>query len=277
MRARAGAGRAAVAGASVVGVWLFTWPFLMGGLPGPTAAAALALGTAAALLAVEASARHLDSRGLALLAALAALDAGSRAALVTGIGGFSPTFFLVLCGGYVFGPSYGFLLGSVSMLVSGLVTGGIGPWLPYQLFAMGWVGVAAGLAGRRRTGRPGWQDVGRLAAIGVVTGFAYGAAMDTWTWTLYRSSPGLGFHQGMGVGLALDHFGKFYLATSLGYDTFRAVGNAVLVLALGLPVLVALARLRARRTAISDGPAAASQAAGEPAPCRPEQAVPAGD
>jgi len=45
---------------------------------------------------------------------------------------------------------------------------------------------------------------------------------------------------------SLVHFGRFYLLTSLAYDTFRAVGNVLMVAALGAPVLAALARLRVR-------------------------------
>jgi len=41
---------------------------------------------------------------------------------------------------------------AMSMLVSALAGGGVGPWVPYQIFAVGWVGVAAGLAGGWRTG-----------------------------------------------------------------------------------------------------------------------------
>ncbi|MGH9065386.1 MAG: ECF transporter S component [Acidimicrobiales bacterium] len=236
----------ALAGSSLVGVLLFVWPFVGRGAPGGTAAAAVGVGTAAALLGVEVTARRLDARGLALLASLAAIDAGARALVVTGIGGFSPIFLLILCGGYVFGPSYGFLLGATSLLVSALVTGGLGPWLPYQLFAAAWVGVAAGLAGLGRRGRPAWRDAAVLAGVGVVSGYCFGAAMDVWDWTFYRASPGLGFRPGMAPGVALTHFAHFYLATSVVYDTFRAVGNAVVVVALGLPVLVALARLRTR-------------------------------
>jgi energy-coupling factor transport system substrate-specific component len=42
------------------------------------------------------------------------------------------------------------------------------------------------------------------------------------------------------------HFGRFYLATSLGYDLFRSAGNVAMVLLLGPAILAALARLRAR-------------------------------
>jgi hypothetical protein len=52
----------------------------------------------------------------------------------------------------------------------------------------------------------------------------------------------------MTTSTALQHFGRFYLLTSFAYDTFRAVGNAVMVLALGIPVMAALSRLRARLT-----------------------------
>ena len=80
--------------------------------------------------------------------------------MVNGVGGFSPIFFLVLVAGYEFGASYGFLVGAFSLLVSALVTGGIGPWLPYETFAVGWMGAAAGLAGstvrRLRPARRGW-------------------------------------------------------------------------------------------------------------------------
>ena len=239
----------ALAACSVVGAGLFLWPFLGGVLPGAVPTTAIGLGTAAALVCVELFARRLDARGLALLAALAAMDAAARAVVITGIGGFSPIFLLILCGGYVFGAGYGFILGAVSLLVSALVTGSLGPWVPYQLFAVGWVGAMAGLAGRGRRGRPGRRDVLVLALTGIVTGYAFGAAMDVWNWTFYQSAPGLGFHLGMPLSSAARHFGRFYVVTSLGYDTFRAVGNALLVAAVGLPVLVALSRLRGRLAA----------------------------
>jgi energy-coupling factor transport system substrate-specific component len=204
------------------------------------------MGTAAALLTIEALSRRLNARSLALLAALAALDAGARAALVTGIGGFSPIFLLILCGGYVFGAEYGFLLGVVSLLVSALVTGGLGPWLPYQLFATGWVGLVAGLVGSRRQARPSRRDVLILAVVGAVAGYGFGVAMDLWNWTFFQSSPALGYRPGMGLGEVLTHFWHYYLVTSLLYDSFRAIGNAIMVVAIGLPVITALARIRMR-------------------------------
>ncbi|MGH7611987.1 MAG: ECF transporter S component [Candidatus Dormibacteria bacterium] len=233
--------------ASAVGAALFLWPFSDLGLPSATAALAIGIGAVAGLLAVEAGTRRLDSRALALLAALSAADAGLRAALVSGIGGFNPIFLLVLCGGYALGPSFGFLLGACSLLVSALVTGGLGPWVPYQLFALGWVGAGAGLVGLARSGRrPRRLDVLLLAGFGLVAGFGFGAVMDIWNWTFYFSAPGLGWSPHLSPLSALGRFARYYVLTSAAYDAFRAVGNALLVLVLGLPLLAGLHRLSQR-------------------------------
>jgi energy-coupling factor transport system substrate-specific component len=226
---------------SALGIALFLWPLFGGTPPSYIPALAVAIAAVAVLAILELGARHLDSRGLALIAALAALDAGLRLALVTGIGGFSPVFFLILCAGFVFGPTFGFLTGALTLMVSALATGGIGPWLPYQVFAAGWVGAAAGLAMGRRL----WV----LAVIGAVTGLAFGALMDVWDWsTFYRGAGGFGWVPGLSSMDALQRFGRFYLVTSLAYDSFRSVGNVLMIWLLGPPVIAALERLRLRLT-----------------------------
>lgn len=235
---------------SLLGLALFAWPFLGQPIPSDAPALALALACVAALLLVEVGTRHLDARKLALLAVLAAIDTALRLAVVHGIGGFSPIFFLVLCAGYVFGATYGFLVGAFSILVSALAMGGVGPWLPYQVFAVGWVGVAAGIAAElrhRRAGAVGWRDIALVGGVGLVSGWAFGALMDVQDWIAgYGGSPGLGWRPGLDAATAAVHFGRFYLATSLAYDTFRSVGNLLMVLLLGAPVLGALGRIRSR-------------------------------
>jgi energy-coupling factor transport system substrate-specific component len=234
---------------SLCGIVLFAWPFLGSGLPASTPAWTLTFACVVGLFLVEAGMRQLDSRAVALLASIAAIDTALRLAVIEGIGGFSPIYFLVLCAGYVFGPSFGFLAGALSILVSALAGGGMGPWVPYQVFAVGWVGVAAGLAGRWSAGSrvPSWRDVLTLAAVGGVMGWVVGALLDITDWIpVYRGNPTLGWLSGMDAATSLVHFGRFYLLTSLAYDTFRAVGNVLMVLVLGAPVLAALARLRVR-------------------------------
>src|SRR5260370_36548739 len=85
---------------SLAGLILFCWPFIGTGLPANTPAWALSIGCVAALLLVEAGTRELDSRAVALLAAIAAIDTALRLAVIEGIGGFNPLYFLVLRAGY---------------------------------------------------------------------------------------------------------------------------------------------------------------------------------
>jgi energy-coupling factor transport system substrate-specific component len=234
---------------SLGGLVLFCWPFFGSGLPANTPAWALTIGCVAGLFLVEAGTRELDSRAVALLAAIAAIDTALRLAVIEGIGGFNPIYFLVLCAGYIFGTSFGFLAGALSILVSAIAGGGVGPWVPYQVFALGWVGVVAGLAGHWRVTPPGWRDLLILAGAGAIMGWLFGALLDITDWVpVYRGNPTLGWEPGMSPATSLVHFARFYLLTSLAYDTFRAVGNVVMVLVLGAPVLAALARLKARLT-----------------------------
>jgi energy-coupling factor transport system substrate-specific component len=240
---------------SLIGAALFVWPFVGTGLPAETPALAMTFGAIAMLVAMEVGSRRLDSGRLALLAALAAVDAALRLTMVNGIGGFSPIFFLVLAAGYEFGPSYGFLVGAFALLVSALVTGGMGPWLPYETFAVGWVGASAGVTGqvvrRLRSARTGWLpsrvDIAALVAVAIVTGFAYGALTDIYGWVaFYRGVDNIGWIPGLPAGEALARYGRYYVLTSVAWDSFRAVGDAIMVLAFGTPVLAALGRLRAR-------------------------------
>jgi energy-coupling factor transport system substrate-specific component len=242
---------------SIAGLALFLWPFVAADTPPAATSLALSLGVVAVLTFVEASTRRLDARRFALLAAIAAVDSGLRLVLVTGLGGFSPIFFLILAAGYVYGPSYGFLAGAVALLASAVATGGIGPWLPYEMMGCGFVGLLAGLAGLRRSGPVTWRDIVVLATVGAITGFAYGALLDTWDWTtFYRGAPGFGWQPGLSMTTALARFGRFYLATSLVYDGFRAAGNALAVIFLGAPVLAGLIRMRSRFSVIVLGSSA---------------------
>ncbi|HEX6488048.1 MAG TPA: ECF transporter S component [Candidatus Dormibacteraeota bacterium] len=229
---------------------LCLWPFIGRSGPGYAPAFALAAGTVLAVGAVETGARRLDARGLALLAAIAALDSALRAAFPIGFGGFSPFFLLVLCAGYALGPAFGFMAGAFAMLASDVALGALGTYLPFQLLAAGWTGAVAGLAGRalgQRGAAPRLPGLIALAAVGAVMGYLFGALTDIQDWTtFYRGAAGFGWVPGLDPLTALRRFGGFYAATSFVYDSFRAAGNAVLVLAVGAPVIAALGRFGSR-------------------------------
>lgn len=257
---------AALLAFSLLGGGAFLFPILRGSRSAPAEytlllVAAIGAGVAV-LLALAIWTQRLSTRLLALLAALAAIDAALRLAVVTGIGGFSPIFFLVLAGGFALGGSFGFALGALALLLSAVITAGIGPWLPYQMLAAGWVGLGAGLAGRPFRGRPpGRAALGVLAAYGVAAGFAYGALLDLWDWPLLAPAGASAFGWAPRLPLAelARRFATFYLATSAVYDAFRAAGNGALVILLGGPVLAALARFR-RRFLVEWEPAAGKMA-----------------
>jgi energy-coupling factor transport system substrate-specific component len=131
------------------------------------------------------------------------------------------------------------------MFASALITGGVGPWLPFQMFGAAWVGFFAGCLPPAR----GRAEIWMLAAYAFVAGLAYGLLLNMWFWP-YGASAGseVSFVPGAGLAENLRRFWGFHLATSLGWDLPRAVINAVLVLVIGGPVLAALRRV-ARRAA----------------------------
>ena len=91
----------------------------------------------------------IDAKALAMLGVLSAVNAALRP-LGAGTAGIETVFFLLVLAGRVFGPGFGFALGCTSLFASALLTGGVGPWMPYQMFGCAWVGLFAGLLPRVR-------------------------------------------------------------------------------------------------------------------------------
>jgi len=192
---------------------------------------------------------------IALLGVLVAINSALRfiETAVPGPGGFTPIFFLIITGGYVFGGRFGFLLGALTMLVSALVTGGVGPWLPNQMFTAGWVGMSAALLRYIVPRKAIGQDRARLqkavlllAGFGFLWGFLYGAIMNLWEWPFIAGPQAQSWQPGQGAWTVLQHYAVFYVATSLIWDTVAALGNTLLLLFLGAPTLRALRRFQQR-------------------------------
>lgn len=160
-------------------------------------------------------------------------------------GGGSGIFFLVVLAGAAFGPRFGLLLGLCAMAVSAIVTGGIGPWLPFQMLALGWMGGGAGLLGRVTARLDPRGEVLVLAAYGWVCGFLYGAILNLWFWPFERGGA-LDWHPGLSLGATLHRYWQFYVATSLPWDAAAAVTNAVIIVLTGLVLMRSLRRFAHR-------------------------------
>src|SRR5437868_1964053 len=168
-------------GLTGAGLALFIGPLFLGpAFPQPVVLfSALVAVSALVVLGVALQTHRLSTRLLAVLAALVAVDATLRLVVVIGLLGFSPIFFLIIVGGYVFGPGFGFAQGALTLLLSAVITAGFGPWLPYQMLASGWVGMGAGYLGRVRRLR---RQTVTLAIYGCLAGWGYGVLLDLWEW-----------------------------------------------------------------------------------------------
>ncbi|WP_322817731.1 ECF transporter S component [Tepidiforma sp.] len=198
------------------------------------------------LVVADLSSGGLDSKRLAVLGVLSALAAVLRT--ITLPAGANLYFFLVILGAFTFGARLGFLLGALSFFLSAVVTGGFGPWLPFQMFAAGWMGASAGMLGRAADARRAGPRV-RLAlviAFGAVWGLLYGAITNLWAWPWLVAGPDIAYEPGAGALETLRRYWNYYLLTSLGWDLFRTICNAVVLAAVGGPILRALLRFRER-------------------------------
>ena len=242
---------AALALTSASGVVAFGWPLLADSTSGlahsrdaPWLFAALLPLLLAVVVATIAD-TGMDAKAVAMLGVLAAAGAALRP-LGAGTAGLEPMFFLIVLSGRVLGPGFGFVLGALSMFASALLTGGAGPWMPFQMLSMGWVAMGAGLlpGPERLRGR---RELLLLAAYGALAALMYGLVMNLQGWPYIAGlGSGVSFVPGDPLPENLARYAAYVLATSLGWDVPRATLTVVLVLTLGGPVLRALRRATRR-------------------------------
>ena len=252
--------------ATVLGLAMFCWPLFAHPAPGEAAHTADApfvfmapLPVLILVVLAALSRGGIDAKALALLGVLSAVNAGLRP-LGAGTGGIELVFFLLVLAGRVFGPGFGFVLGSTSLFTSALLTAGVGPWLPFQMLASSLIGLGAGLLPRKPRGKP---EIALLVAYGVFAAYFFGLLMSLWSWpflagTSAGATAGLGFVPGAPLADNLHRFAVFTVLTStLGWDTGRAITNAVAIVLLG-PAVLAVLRRAARRAAF-DAPVSFDQ------------------
>jgi energy-coupling factor transport system substrate-specific component len=180
----------------------------------------------------------MDSKSVALLGVLAAVIAALRP-LGAGLGGIEPIWVILILAGRALGPGFGFVLGALSLLVSALFTGGVGPWLPFQMLAAAWVGLGAGLL-PRASGR---KEILILCGYAIGATIAFGFVLNLWFWPFSLNLPEqIAFVPGAGLSENLIAWMRFNIATSLGFDLPRALLTTLLIVIAGRPILFLLRR-----------------------------------
>jgi len=235
-----GASAIALIATSAMSALGFLWPFLVTGKHGhPQWIFLIAAPCALLLLFISVSNHELDAKSIALLAVLSALIAALRP-MGTGAVGIEPMWFVLILAARVFGPSFGFLLGALSMVLSAFITGGLGPWLAYQSFAAGWIGLGVALIPKKVTGR---VELLFLALYGIIAAEFFGIAMDLqfWPWAVGGDSQ-LSYVAGAPFTHNVGHFISYHFLSAMAWDIPRAVFTATLILVTGKPVLHTLRR-----------------------------------
>ena len=228
---------------SLVGLAAFTWPLFLAPDAGLAHGAdapwlfALLLPLLLVVCLVELGDGTADAKSVAMLGVLAAVGAVLRV-VSTGTAGFEPLFFLLVVAGRALGPGFGFALGAVALFASALVTGGVGPWVPFQMLGCGWVALGAGLLPRAA----GRAEALLLAGYGFAAALVYGLLLNMWFWPFTALGSSVAHIPGDPVVANLTRFLAFHLTTSLGWDLPRAVLTSSLCLFAGPSVLGALRR-----------------------------------
>lgn len=235
--------------AALASLVIFTWPLFISSAANSEPAVAqfaftLLMPALIILILIEYSSGGIDSKQLAMLGVLTALNSVIRM-LGAGIAGIETVFFLIIISAYVFRSSFGFALGALSLLVSGLMTGGVGPWLPFQMMAAGLVGLGAGLLPRFKSR---WAQVSVLLIYAILASYFYGALMTLWNWPFLAGlGTSVSYQPGAGAINNLLKFWQYQIVTGgLVWDTGRAVTTCILVSVTAPALLATLERAASR-------------------------------
>ncbi len=197
------------------------------------------------LLALEINRGEIDVKAIALLGVFAALAAALRQ-IGAGAVGIEPIWFLIILASRVFGATFGFSLGAIAMALSAILTGGIGPWLPFQIIAAAWIGFFAGSLPEFLRGK--WE-LFAISLYAIVAGMSFGFLMDLqlWPW-LVGPETSISFIQGGAVIDNLQRFLAFHFLTAMAWDIPRSILTATLIWVTGSPILNALRRSQRKIT-----------------------------
>ncbi len=142
---------------------------------------------------------------------------------------FKPVTAITVISGIALGAESGFLVGSLSAVVSNMYFGQ-GPWTPFQMVSWALIGFISGLIFSKRKKRPGKIT---LSLMGILGGVLFSLMMDVWTV------------------LSIDGYfnlARYYacILTSFGTMAIYAVSNVIFLLILTNPFLSKLDRIKTK-------------------------------
>ena len=147
------------------------------------------------------------TESILLLAILIATASIGRLILIS-IPSVNLQSFIVIMVGIVFGKKEGFIVGSLSALVTAMILG-IGPWVVFQMIGWGLMGLTAGLIAEKL------DNIVFRVAFGLAWGLLYGWIADL-SGIFYLGSINLGSVLGLFI-------------SSFPFDMLHGVSNAVLL------------------------------------------------
>lgn len=164
--------------------------------------------------------KNIGARRMVIVAVMIALSITGRL-----IPFFKPITSITVITAVYLGSESGFLVGSLSALISNFYFGQ-GPWTPFQMLAWGLIGLFAGILSN-----PLRKSKVFLLLYGILSGIIYSLIMDIWTVLWYNGQFDL----------------KLYLAaivTSLGHTLLYAISNFVFLWLMAKPFGEKLSRIK---------------------------------
>jgi len=123
----------------------------------------------------------------------------------------------------------GFIIGANTALLSNFIIGQ-GPWVLYQMFGWGLIGIIGGILNPKKESKP---NRGVNAFIGFSLGFIYGWILNIWSWILFITP------------LTFKSF-LLYNLSSIYMDLSHALTNAIFLYYFGNHTINILYRYRQR-------------------------------
>lgn len=173
--------------------------------------------------------RKPQARELVIISALCAIAVAGRIAFFM-LPQFKPVIALVIISGLCFGGEAGFLVGAVTAFVSNFFFGQ-GPWVPWQMFALGIIGFIAGVIFNKKSLR---KNKTLLCIFGfIATIVIYGGIMNPSTVILAQETP------------TIEMLVAAYIS-GIPFDLIHATATAFFLWVISEPMIEKLERVKTK-------------------------------